>query len=644
MEPPSPNEIIKLMKNPKYHPMRAREILKRLGVPKESRKNFKKVLTRLVHEGTVKRIRGGRYVLSDAVGENGDVEEIGEVKEEIKSLPNNSLQGMPRDGRILGKFMRTGKTGVVLPKNGKIPSLTIKLSEVKGLRSGSLVVAETLRLSKRSGRPIGKVVDVLGRAGSLDVEKKGLFADYNLPQEFPSEVVKEAEEIPSQILPEDLVGRVDLRGILTVTIDNDTAKDFDDAVAISRLDSSYKLWVSIADVSYYVKLGSVVDNEALQRGTSTYLPESVIPMLPERLSNHICSLVSREDRLTKTVEMDFNQQGMMVDFKVYNSVIRSEARLTYTQVSEMLEKKRRFSKQDKELFESLKVMKELYEKIRERAIEMGKLDFNIAEPELVRDELGRTIDVVKSQRNIAHGIIEEFMISANKAVAELTFRSKIPSIYRIHELPDYTSLNELAGALNKLGYFLRVDTRLKSLDIQQVILESKGTPEELAINTMLLRSLKRAVYSTEVKGHFGLALDHYTHFTSPIRRYPDLVVHRIINSLINGRRVSYDEESLEWIASHSSTRERFAVEVERAATNLERVFMMKSHVGEEFDGFVISILPFGIFIELKTVFVEGFVPREKIRRGRWFEIGHHVRVRVIEADVERRRITLELVS
>lgn len=644
MEPPSPNEIIKLMKNPKYHPMRAREILKRLGVPKESRKNFKKVLRRLVHEGTVKRIRGGRYVLSGAVGENGDVEEIREVKEEIKSLPNNSLQGMPRDGRILGKFMRTGKTGVVLPKNGKIPSLTIKLSEVKGLRSGSLVVAETLRLSKDSGRPIGKVVDVLGRAGSLDVEKKGLFADYNLPQEFPSEVVKEAEEIPSQILPEDLVGRLDLRGILTVTIDNDTAKDFDDAVAISRLDSGYKLWVSIADVSYYVKLGSVVDNEALQRGTSTYLPESVIPMLPERLSNHICSLVSREDRLTKTVEMDFNQQGMMVDFKIYNSVIRSEARLTYTQVSEMLEKKRRFSKQDKELFESLKVMKELYEKIRERAIEMGKLDFNIAEPELVRDELGRTIDVVKSQRNIAHGIIEEFMISANKAVAELTFRSKTPSIYRIHELPDFTSLNELAGALNKLGYFLRVDTRLKSLDIQQVISESKGTPEELAVNTMLLRSLKRAVYSTEVKGHFGLALDHYTHFTSPIRRYPDLVVHRIINSLVNGRRVPYDEESLEWIASHSSTRERFAVEVERAATNLERVFMMKSHVGEEFDGFVISILPFGIFIELKTVFVEGFVPREKIRRGRWFEIGHHVRVRVIEADVERRRITLELVS
>jgi ribonuclease R len=644
MKLPSPDEIIRLMKKPKYYPLRAREIFKRLAVPKESRKIFKKILRKLVLEGKVTRIRGGRYVLSDGVGEVGDVEKIREVKEENKPLPTNSLNRMPREGKILGKFIRTGKTGIVLPKNGRIPSLIVKLNEVKGLRSGSLVVAETLRLSKRSGRPIGKVVDVLGKAGTLDVEKKGLFVDYNLPEEFPSEVMKESQEIPSQILEEDLAGRVDLRGFLIVTIDNDTAKDFDDAVGISQTDSGYKLWVSIADVPYYVKIGTAVDNEALQRGTSIYLPESVIPMLPERLSNHICSLVPSEDRLTKTVEMDFDQQGIMVNFKIYNSVIRSGARLTYTQVSEMLEKKRRFIKKDKELVDSLKIMKELYEKIRERSIAAGKLDFNIAEPELIRDELGRTVDVVKSQRNIAHGIIEEFMIAANNAVAEFIFRSRSPSIYRIHELPDIAPLKELAAALNKLGYFLRVDTRLKSLDIQKVIFESKDTPEELAVNTMLLRSLKRAVYSTEVKGHFGLALDHYTHFTSPIRRYPDLVVHRIINSLINGRRVPYDEESLEWIATHSSARERFAVEVEREARNLERVFMMKSHVGEEFEGFVISILPFGIFVELKEIFVEGFVPREKIRRGRWFEIGHQVRVRVIEADVERRRITLELVS
>lgn len=644
MKLPSPDEIIRLMKKPKYHPLRAREISKRLGVPKESRKIFKKILRKLVHEGKVTRISGGRFVLSDAVGESVDVERGREVKEETRPLPNNSSHTMPREGTILGKFIRDGKTGIVMPKNGRVPSLIVRLSEVKGLRSGSLVVAEALRLSKRTGRPIGRVVNVIGKAGNLDVEKKGLFVDFNLPEEFPAEVLRESREIPAQILDEDLAGRVDLRGTLTITIDNDTAKDFDDAVAISRTDPGYKLFVSIADVSYYVKIGTAIDNEALQRGTSIYLPESVIPMLPERLSNQICSLVPGEDRLTKTVEMDFNQQGVMVDFKIYNSVIRSGARLTYTQVAEMLEKKRRFSKKDKDLVESLKIMQELYEKVRERSIAAGKLDFNIAEPELIRDELGRTIDVVKSQRNIAHGLIEEFMIAANNAVAEFTFRSRIPSIYRVHELPDIASLQELAAALNKMGYSLRVDSRLKSLDIQKVIFESKDTREELAVNTMLLRSLKRAVYSTDVKGHFGLALDHYTHFTSPIRRYPDLVVHRITNSLISERKVPYDVETLEWIAGHSSTRERFAVEVEREARNLERVFMMKSHVGEEFVGFVISILPFGIFVELKEIFVEGFVPREKIRRGRWFEIGHEVRVKVIDADVERRRITLDLVS
>ncbi len=641
MKLPSPGEITRLMKKPSYRPLRAREISKRLGTPKESRKFLKKLLRKLVYQGTVTRIRGGRYLLSDGIGE---IENAKKNKEENIPSPNKTVPALPRNGRILGKFMRTGKTGVVLPKNGKIPPLNIRLNEVKGLRSGSLVVAETVPHSETVGRPIGRIVDVLGRAGSLEVEKRGLFADYGLPEGFPSEVIKESEGIPSQIIPEDLTGRVDLRALLTVTIDNDTAKDFDDAVSISKTDYGYKLWVSIADVSCYVKLGSSIDNEALQRGTSVYLPQSVVPMLPERLSNNICSLVSAEDRLTKTVEMDFSQQGVMVDYRIYNSVIKSDARLTYTQVSEMLEKKKRSSRKGKELIESLELMKELYEKIRERAVEMGKLDFNIAEPELIRDELGRTIDVVKSKRNIAHGIIEEFMISANNAVAEFTFRSKVPSIYRIHELPDFASLKELAAVLNKLGYSLRVDRKLKSLDIQKVIFESKGTTEELAVNTMLLRSLKRAVYTTQQKGHFGLALDHYSHFTSPIRRYPDLIVHRIVNSLINERRVPYDEESLEWIATHSSTRERFAVEVEREATNLERVFMMKSHVGGEFDGFVISILPFGIFVELKEIFVEGFVPREKIRRGRWFEIGHQVKVKVTEADVERRRITLDLVN
>jgi ribonuclease R len=641
MKLPGPDEIVKFMKKPSYRPMRAREISKRLGIPKESRKVLKKILMRLIQEGTVVRVGGGRYRLSQE-----------EAKEEITQLPQ--LTGrIPKEGKILGKFIRTGKTGVIIPRNKKIPPLSIRHDETKGIRNGSLVVVEILRPSKPGSHLSATVVDILGRSGSLDVEKKGLSIEYNLPEEFSSKVMKEAKEIPSQILPQDLEGRVDLRGILNVTIDNDRAKDFDDAVCISRIDSGYKLWVSIADVFHYVKLGSAIDNEALQRGTSIYLPEKVIPMLPEMLSDWMCSLVPNEDRLTKTVEMDFDREGVMLDFKVYNSVIRSRARLTYTEVSHIVEKKGKSSstgllrggKRDAHLVESFKVMKELYEKLRERRLGRGGLDFDIPEPELIRDELGRTVDVVKSERNVAHGIIEEFMITANRAVAEYIFYSKVPSIYRIHEPPDIGSIKELAGALRNLGYILHLDGKLKASDIQRLIFEAKGEPEEIAVNTLILRSLKRAVYSSERKGHFGLALDHYTHFTSPIRRYPDLVVHRIINSLINNRRPPYDEESLEWIAAHSSARERFADEIEREAIKLERVYMMKSHVRREFEGFVISVLPFGIFVELSEIFVEGFVPRERMKnRGRRFDIGQRVKVKVIEADVERRRITLELIE
>ncbi len=641
MKLPDTDEIVKLMKKLSYRPMRSREISRRLGVSKEGRKVLKKILMILIQEGTVIRVEGGRYRLSQ---EN--------AKQEIvdSSQPASRI---PAQGKMLGKFVRTGKTGKITPRNKKIPPLLIRHDEVKGIRSGSLVVAEVMRPSKHDGHLSATVVDVLGRSGSLDVEKSGLFVEYNLPQEFPLKVMREANEVPSEILPEELTGRVDLRGNSNITIDNDTAKDFDDSVCILQTDSGYKLWASIADVFHYVRLGSAIDNEALQRGTSIYLPERVIPMLPERLSDWMCSLVPNEDRLTKTVEMDFDREGAILDFKIYSSVIRSRARLTYTEVSQIVEKKvkatltgsLRGTKWDAQLVESLKIMKELYERLRERRLERGGIDFDIPEPELIRDELGRTVDVVKSERNVAHGIIEEFMITANRAVAEYMFYSKAPSIYRIHEPPDIGSIKELAGDLKNLGYILHIVGKLRAADIQQLIFEAKGEPEEIAVNTLILRSLKRAVYSNEKRGHFGLALDHYTHFTSPIRRYPDLVVHRIINSLIHKRRPPYDGESLEWIAAHSSTRERFAVEVEREAIKLERVYMMKSHVKKEFEGFVISVLPFGIFVELKEIFVEGFVPREKMKsRGMRFDLGQKVKVKVIEADVERRRITLELVS
>ena len=629
MKLPTPSNILKFMKKPSYKPMRAREIARRLRVEKKLRKMFKKILKRMVKEGEIARIKGGRYALSNE-------EEVREIK----------LTQLLKKGKILGKFLRSGKTGVVIPRDERTPYLVIPRPQMRGIRSGSLVIAELAYPLKREAHPEGKVAEVIGKAGSLEAEKKGILFEYDLPEEFPREVIREAEEIPPQVSDGELAGRVDLRGIPTVTIDTDKAKDFDDAVSIEKNERGYRLWVSIADVSHYVKLGGALDNEALKRGTSVYLPERVIPMLPEKLSNWICSLVPNEARLTKTVEMEFDREGNLVGFKIYNSVIKSRARLTYSEVSEILEGKRRARKGLRGMTENLRVMKELYQKLRERRIERGSLEFEIPEPELIRDELGRTVDVVKSQRNVAHGMIEEFMIAANRVVAEFAFRSGVPFIYRIHEPPDTASIKELATALKNLGYFLHIDGKIKPTHIQRTIFEARGEPKELAVNTLILRSLKRAVYSEELEGHFGLAIPHYTHFTSPIRRYPDLIIHRIVNSLINGRQTHYDEESLEWIAKHSSEMERKADEVEREAVELERVSMIKSHIGETFEGFVISALSFGVFVELKEIFVEGFVPRNRGRSAsrRRFEIGEEVRVKIVEADVEKRRITLELVE
>ncbi|MGQ0794038.1 MAG: ribonuclease R family protein [Deltaproteobacteria bacterium] len=637
MKLPQTKEIVKLMDSRSYQPMTVSELARRLGVPRDSRKGLKKLLKRLVREESIKRIQGGRYTL----GEYGAAAAKPLKEREAPKPILKPARPLAEAGKMLGTFIRTGKTGVIVPRNSKMPPIPVQLSEVKGVRSQSLVVAELSQTQSSRPRPSAHVVEVLGKAGGLEVEKKGLFVEFSLPDAFAPEAVRESDSISDTISPEVLAQRADLRGSLIVTIDNDTARDFDDAVGIERVGAGYRLTVSIADVSHYVKPGSEIDNEALRRATSTYLPMQVVPMLPERLSDWICSLVPNEDRATKTVEMEFDALGAMTSYRIYASVIRSRHRLTYSQVSALFEKKR-ILKKDRELVESLRVMKELYEKIRGRRIERGGLDFDIPEPQLVRDERGRTVDVVKAERNVAMGIIEEFMISANNAAASFTLSAKVPSIYRIHETPDFASIKELSLDLKRLGIYLNIERSVKPEDIQKVFFQSKGTALELAVNTMILRSLKRAIYSTETKGHFGLALNNYTHFTSPIRRYPDLIVHRIVTSLVDGRNSPYDEQSLDWMANHCSVKERFSAEVEREAVKLERVYMMKTHVGEDFDGLVISALQFGIFVELKDIFVEGFVPREKIKRGKRFEIGDEVRVRVIEADVERRRITLEL--
>lgn len=637
MKIPSPRDILSLLKSSNHTPMRPKEISRRLGVPKEGRYILKNIIRKMVRDRKLERTKDG-YIIPEW-------KETKKIQTEAKP-PATLIKGMLKGGKILGKFLRTGKTGKIVPKDDKIPHIPLPLGEIKGLRNHSLVVFEVSSNVSPSRAVRGHIAEVLGKAGDLEVEKSGILVQYDLQEEFPAETVRETEKIPDEIPASEIKRRVDLRNETIFTIDNDTARDFDDAVGITRTKTGYRLLVSIADVSYYVSLGSALDNEALSRGTSVYMPHQVVPMLPEKLSNDLCSLVPYRDRLTKTVEIDFNNKGQMVNSRFYNSVIRSAARLTYTGVAASLDRKGATPKEEEHTTPKLRIMKELYEKIRKRRIEKGELNFDIPEPDLVRDELGRTVDVVRTQRNIAHVIIEEFMIAANAAVANYIRNSNVPSIYRVHEQPDMESLIDLSEGLRKLGYKLSVEEKVNTLDIQHVINKSRGKPDEIAVNMLILRSLKRAVYSTLEEGHFGLALDHYTHFTSPIRRYPDLIVHRILNSLLRKGAQPYDLESLDWMSDHSSKKERRADEIEREAINLERAYLMKSYVGKEFEGVILSVLPFGMFAEVKEVFVEGLIPRDSVVnwRKRWFDIGQNIKVKIVDADVEKRRITLNLVS
>ncbi len=617
--------------------MRTKEISRRLGVPKEARLPLKKVLGKMVREGKIGRTDGG-YIAP------GGKDTPKAKKEAVQT--NALIKGMVKGGTILGKFVKTGKTGKIVPKDDRIPHIYLHAGEIRNLKNHSLVVFGITGGVSTTRKVQGRIVEVLGKAGDLEVEKKGLLIEYDLEESFLPEAMREVAGIPDEIPDSELKKRVDLREEIIFTIDNDDAKDFDDAVGITKTHSGYRLLVSIADVSYYVELGSEIDNQALSRGTSVYMPHMVVPMLPEKLSNDLCSLVPYKDRLTKTVEMDFNRKGEMTDFKIYNSVIRSAARLTYSKVAARLGDSDRVPLEEKQITEKLFTMNELYQHIRARRIEKGELNFDIPEPDLIRDELGRTVDVVRTQRNLAHGLIEEFMIAANSAVAKFTCQAEIPSIYRIHENPDEESILELSEGIKKLGYTLSPSGELGTLDFQRVINLSRGKPEEIAVNMLILRSLKRATYSTEEKGHFGLAIKHYTHFTSPIRRYPDLIVHRITNSLLKHGSIPYDKESLDWMAEQLSKKERTADEIEREAINLERAHLMKSYIGQEFEAIVLSVLPFGMFVEVKEVFVEGLVPRDSVLnwKKRWFEIGQTVRVKVTAADVEKRRITLNLTT
>ena len=475
--------------------------------------------------------------------------------------------------------------------------------------------------------------------------------------------------MPDQVQEDELADRVDLRDMTTVTIDGETAKDFDDAVAVRREQGGkIRLWVSIADVGHYVQEGSLIDREAYERGTSVYFPGQCIPMLPEHLSNGICSLNPQVERLTMTAEMLFDRQGERLESRFYPSVIRSRARLTYTEVSAIIEKDDGQVKAAyPHVVDDLQIMKELAERLMSMRRRRGSLDFDLPEAEIILDLRGRIEDIVRSERNLAHRLIEEFMLAANEAVARYVSDREAPLLYRIHEAPDPEKLQELREFARNFGHDLRLqDSQVRPGQLQELLSEVEGQAEERLINQVLLRAMQQARYSPENAGHFGLAAENYCHFTSPIRRYPDLIVHRILREVIlheglPARRRQELEQMLPQAGEDTSARERRAMEAEREIVTLKKCQFMVERVGEEFEGFISGVQSFGLFVELKDMFVEGLVhistleddfyhyEEEQYRligenSRRIFQVGDSVKVKVDNVSLERLEIDFRLVA
>ena len=641
--------ILKLLSGKEGKSLSEGNILRGLNIPEKKREDLRATLERMILEGKLKRTSKGRYRFGKP-GKKTNGKDHRRSSSPVNGNRKKTVLDSFSNGkspRVLAALRKTPGGFVACSRKAEIPEYEIENEGGKGnFSDGELVIIEV-----QLGKNLARVTERLGISGEIETEKKGIISQYRLPTGFSRDVTKEVGVLSAELSNGDLSARVDLEKETIFTIDGDDAKDFDDAVGIKRIQKGkgYRLWVSIADVSHYVVCGSACDDEAARRATSTYLSDRVVPMLPQKLSNDLCSLRPRKRRLTKTVEMDFDSSGRLKDLRIYNSVIKSSARLTYSEVAAVLEGNGAVSSSlSKNIASSLLLMRELYAKLKELRIGKGGLDFDFPEAVLLRDSTGEVRDVDRFKRNVAHEIIEEFMIMANSVVAEFIFKTGFESIYRIHEPPDPDSIEQLRESLLKIGIKANLAARAKQPDIQAVMKAASGRKDREQINFMILRALKKAVYSTKHVPHFGLAIDDYTHFTSPIRRYSDLVVHRILNDILAKKDPSYDSALLKRIAERCSILERTAEDAERQFMNLETANFMKTRVGDVFHGKILSIHPFGVFIEIKEHFVEGLIPEHSYKgRGKkrkWFELGEEIRARLVSADTGRRRLTFDLVS
>ncbi len=700
------NNILRALRENKGEPLQFRTLMQLFSVTKAGRTRFKTFVDELAAEGELLALKGNRYAMVGEVAtisgklsthrdgygfvtpDDGgpDVfiparylrENFHGDRVEVRLIPHG--RGDKREGRIVrtvergqarvvGRFERGKGLSRVIADDLRIAHrIHIPYRAAGGAVDGQMVVAEITAYPRGHEGTEGRIVEVLGWPDEAEVEALIIIRKYDLPDQFPADVKGAAAAIRRSVTATELKGRVDLRERVTVTIDGETARDFDDAVSVRQEErGAIRLWVSIADVSHYVAPASPLDSEAYRRGTSVYFPDRCLPMLPEELSNGICSLNPGEDRLALTAEMLFDSAGVMRESKFYPSVIHSAARLTYTAVKEILvDHEPRITASHAPLVGDLQVMKVLAERLMAKRRNRGSIDFDLPEPQIVLDLQGGTQAIVRAERNLAHRIIEEFMLAANEAVATFITESGIPSLYRVHEPPDPLKLNDFREFIFNFGYTLRMTGEsIQPGELERLLEEAEGRPEERMINEVLLRCMKQARYAPENLGHFGLAASCYTHFTSPIRRYPDLVVHRILKGILKKRMKERDQEYLRSIlpetASHTSRRERVAMEAEREIVDLKKMQFMQDKVGNEYDGFISGVSTYGFFVELVDIFVEGMVHVSSLRRDFYryvekehalvgersreiFRIGDRVKVRVASVSLEKKQIDFALIN
>ncbi|MFS0559704.1 ribonuclease R [Terribacillus sp. 179-K 1B1 HS] len=595
-------------------------------------------------------------------------------------IDNQAEDGQRREGQVVrileraiaevvGTYEDNGRFGFLIADDKRIPNdIFIPRGASGGATDGHKVIARITKYPEGRMSAEGEVIQILGHKNDPGIDILSIIYKHGISTEFPPEVLEQAGNTPDTINPDEIENRRDLRDMMTVTIDGADAKDLDDAVAVSRLENgNYRLVVSIADVSYYVEEGSPIDEEALERATSVYLVDRVIPMIPHRLSNGICSLNPQVDRLTLTCDMQITPQGEVVEHEIYQSVIKTNERMTYSDVNRILleddqELKARYS----ELVPMFQQMEDLAAILRKKRMDRGAIDFDFPEARVAVDEEGKAIDVILRERSVAEKLIEEFMLAANETVAEHFHWLDVPFIHRIHTDPDPDKLQHFFEFITSLGYTVRGSSSdIHPQTLQKIVERVRGTQEEMIINRLMLRSMQQAKYDPQGLGHFGLATKFYTHFTSPIRRYPDLIVHRlirtyIVNNQLGKKTQDHWKERMPEIARQSSERERAAVDAERETDDLKKAEYMQDKIGEEFDGVISSVTGFGLFVELPNT-IEGLVHVSYLtddfyhfddkryamigeRTGNQFRIGDEITVRVVKVNIEERVIDFEVVG